>query len=241
MSHVTLILTRTPLEEFHHGRRSGRWGRMKVVRGPVVSSARFAGAAPLKPRPGAPKLPPLAEALQPVARTRQTAVRDTIDVVQLRPPRSRFQVLSFADRQLELETEGGNVEEFAEFDTMERFRADPGGSDFYMQVKPSRDAYPLTMTHRDAVKVLNDHGQCLKVHHHGYLQQGTKTEAGILIHEAPHVGYLIGCISPRLRNNRQQYEKGAKSNPSREAMNDIFDAMGGFKRNTTASLFVLDW
>jgi hypothetical protein len=236
MSHVTLILTRTPLEEFHHGRKSGRWGRMKVVRGPVVRSARFTGAAP---RRRAPALPPLADALEPVARTLATSVLRTVDMVGLRPP--RFQVMSFADRQLELETTGGKVEEVADFDTMERFRADPGQSGFYMQVKPSEEAYPLVMTISSTVADLNDNGRCLRVDNHGYKKQGTRETAGILIHEAPHIGYLIGCISPRERNNRQQYEKGAKSNPSREAMDDIFEAMGGFTRNTTASLFVLDW
>jgi hypothetical protein len=48
---------------------------------------------------------------------------------------------------------------------------------------------------------LNKSGQCLRVHGHGYLQQGTSTPAGMLVHEAPHVGWLIGCIAPCLKKH----------------------------------------
>ena len=36
MANVTLVLCRTPLQEFHFGHRSGRWGAMVMVEGPKV-------------------------------------------------------------------------------------------------------------------------------------------------------------------------------------------------------------
>jgi hypothetical protein len=239
MSQVTLILTRTPLEEFRLGKKSGRWGRMAVVRGPEVTAAKFREATP-KPRHAAPPLAPMAEALQPVARGIAAAVLQTIDASGFRSRQAPVQVMSFADRELELKTVDGRVEELAEFDTMERFRAD-SGSGFYMQVRPRSEPYPLTMFKSTTVADLNGTGECLRVHDHGYRQQGSGGTAGILIHEAPNVGYVIGCIAPREKNNRQQGDKHWKPSPSKKAMDDIFKAMGGFKAGTKASLFVLDW
>jgi hypothetical protein len=91
-----------------------------------------------------------------------------------------------------------------------------------------------------AVEKLNQTGRCLKVHGHGYQQQGSGATAGILVHEAPHVGWLIGCIAPRETNHRRQ---GEDRRPSERAMEAIFTAMGGFreKGGAAAALIVLDW
>ena len=59
------------------------------------------------------------------------------------------------------------------------------------------------------------------------------------MHEAPHVGWLIGCISPRPKNHRIPINHDKK--PSRQAMAFIFEAMGGFRAGKEASLIVLDW
>ena len=115
-----------------------------------------------------------------------------------------------------------------------------------MQTRPRTEPYELSMIRSSAVAKLdekyamqlNPEGRCLKVHGHGYKQQGTGAEAGILIHEAPHVGWLIGCISPREKNKRKQ---GDDRGPSQRAMELIFNAMGGFSVGTRASLIVLDW
>jgi len=122
---------------------------------------------------------------------------------------------------------------------MERYRAD-SGTGFYMQTRPQpQKPYRLTMFVSTTVARLNTSGQCLRVHDHGYVQQGTGNEAGILVHEAPHVGWLIGCISPRLPNNRVTNSHDVT--PSRQAMTAIFNAMGGFASGKDASLIVLDW
>lgn len=197
MSDVSLIVTRTPLAEFNHGKMSGRWGAMLVVKGAKISSIGF--------------------------------------------PQNDGSAAGheLGGKKLDIQTaDGGALEIIAEFDTMERFRAD-SGKGFYMQVRP-RPALPylLTMYRASLVAKLNSSGNCLLVHGHGYKQQGSGAAAGILVHEAPHVGWLIGCISPREKNHREQ---GSNHHPSRNAMETIFEAMGGFSIGRKADLFVLDW
>jgi hypothetical protein len=142
-------------------------------------------------------------------------------------------------KSLDIQTaDGGGLEIVAEFDTMERFRTN-SGEGYYMQVRPRpAQAYMLTMDRSSAVAELNSSGNCLRVHGHGYKKQGTGGTAGILVHEAPHVGWLIGCISPREKNNRVPNHN---KQPSRKAMETIFEAMGGFSIGRKADLFVLDW
>lgn len=199
MSHVTLIMTRKPTVEFNRGRQSGRWGRMVVVCGAPVRSAKLIPAD---------------------------------------AGGSDGSAIPFADGGLELMTDGGAVEKVADFDTMERFKADTGKG-YYMQVRPRPDKpYDLKMFRSSTVARLNHTGKCLRVLGHGYTQQGTGQAAGILVHEAPNVGWLIGCISPRLTGNRRQ---GEDRRPSTTAMDTIFEAMGGFADGKMASLLVLDW
>jgi hypothetical protein len=141
-------------------------------------------------------------------------------------------------RALEI-TADGEVECVAEFDTMERFRTDSNRKQFYMQVRPRpNQPYMLTMFRSSTVAQLNKSGECLRVHGHGYKQQGSSIDAGILVHEAPHVGWLIGCISPRFKNKREQ---SSNREPSRQAMEFIFEQMGGFAIGKKADLLVLDW
>jgi hypothetical protein len=233
MSNVTLILTRTPTQEFRDGKRSGRWGVMAVVEGPKVLSAKFV--------PGSMVLPALAVAaavpspLTPLLTLGATAAQAA--AAFLNGP-AHAPTLVFAGRKLRLTTDSSPIKRMTEFDTMERFRADSGNG-FYMQVKPRPDKpYKLTMFKSSTVAELNKTGQCLRVHDHGYVQQGTNTTAGILVHEAPHVGWLIGCIAPREKNHRTQ---GHDRAPSTRAMDFIFNAMGGFQQGREASLIVLDW
>jgi hypothetical protein len=230
MSQVTLILTRTPMQEFRYSGRSGRWGRMLVVEGPKVLSARFLPAAQAVAAGFASVVPgyvPVA-GLAPAAASRACPASA--------PPNGN--TVPFADRALRLATDGGAIKRLTEFDTMERFRADDGKG-FYMQVKPRpHKPYPLTMMTAGLVAKLNKTGHCLRVDDHGYVQQGTNQTAGILVHEAPHVGWLIGCIAPREKNKRiPNNDRG----PSQRAMDFIFRAMGGFREGKMASLIVLDW
>jgi hypothetical protein len=233
MAHVTLVLTRTPTQEFRYGKRSGRWGVMAVVEGPKVMAARFV--------PGSMMLPALAAAaalpspLTPLLALGATAAQAASALLD---GPAHAPTLAFAGRKLRLTTDSSPIKRVTEFDSMERFRADSGNG-FYMQTKPRPDKpYKLTMFKSSTVAELNKTGECLRVHGHGYLQQGTNTPAGILVHEAPHVGWLIGCIAPREKNHRTQ---GHDRGPSTRAMQFIFNAMGGFQQGKEASLIVLDW
>jgi hypothetical protein len=135
---------------------------------------------------------------------------------------------------LELSMSPGTVEEVKRFTTIERFRAD-SGQGFYVQLHPKPEPYGITFeAGNSAVKHLrNGHdGRCFRVH-------GGKAgaERGILIHEAPHVGWVIGCISPRPLNDFRVEFDNAPGNPSFQSMNELFRFVGAAR----ADLFVLDW
>lgn len=121
---------------------------------------------------------------------------------------------------LDLTTSGQGVEEAKRYTTIERM-------DGYVQLHPQTAAYRITYeANNSAVAHLRKDGKCFRVH-----GGKTKPEQGILIHEAPHVGWLIGCIGPRHLNDRATYTES-----SRTAMNEMFDVVG-----READLFVLDW
>lgn len=243
MGHVTLIMTRTPLEEIRYGGMSGRWGRMVMVEGPEITSAEFSKSSTPPTAADDVAAPLLTTAAQAGARMigaiAGAAVAGAVAVVTAGGvTRSGKTTIPFAGQALDLATDGAKITATTEFDTMERFRAD-SGQGFYMQVRPQpKKPYLLTYEAKNsAVSKLNAEGRCMRVHGHGYKQQGTHLDAGILVHEAPHIGWLIGCISPRLPGNRTQ---GENRQPSREAMEQIFKAVertGG----ASGSLIVLDW
>ena len=236
MAHVTLVLSRNPLIEFHHGGQSGRWGTMSVIEGPKVlavstpETARLVNGPPPAPEPQPTRarvVPRFAEALASVGSYMARSVADIVG--------PELASISLNGERLQLLTEGGPIKKITEFDTMARFRADTGKG-FYMQVRPRPSKpYPLSLTTSTEVAKVNGTGRCLKVYGHGYKQQASGDDAGILVHEAPHVGWLIGCISPREKNHREQNEDKM---PSRQAMEKIFSAMGNAK---SAALLVLNW
>lgn len=217
MAHVTLVLCRTPLQEFRYGHRSGRWGTMAMIEGPKIYGVLAGGVA---------------QAAAQIA----AAVLAPVTVFAGTPGAAPLQL---GGKDFTLVTDGNAVTKSTELDSMERFRADSGHG-FYMQTRPQpQKPYKLTMYVSSTVAKLNGSGRCLRVHDHGYLQQGSGGPAGILVHEAPHVGWLIGCISPRPKNNR--IPNNEDKTPSHQAMEAIFDAMGGFGAGKEASLIVLDW
>ena len=55
----------------------------------------------------------------------------------------------------------------------------------------------------------------------------TAAQRGILIHEAPRVGWLIGCISPCPKGDRRVYPN-EDDNPSQRAMQEMMGAMNRF-------------
>jgi hypothetical protein len=240
MSNITLIMTRTPLEEVNFGEKNGRWGRMIVVKGAKVLSGRFTNSVNL---PAASSvgtgfgLFDLGLQLNPLAK----AALDSLAFVDRVLGRT---TLPLGQKSISLETPGGQVEVIAQFDTLERFRTDSNKSKYYVQLHPRPERpYEIRMDISKRVKGedgkqgVNDTGNCFRVHGHN-TKHGGGGNAGILIHEAPHPGWLIGCIGPREINNRTV---GNEKGPSRRAMEKLFNLMGGFSRGKKADLLVMDW
>ena len=135
---------------------------------------------------------------------------------------------------LQVMSTGGPFTEVKRFTSMERFKAD-NGNGYYVQLRPKPEPYTITYeSGNSAVKKLrNAHdGRCFRVH-------GGRPgpEQGILIHEAPHVGWVIGCISPRPLNNFTVEFENAQGNPSYRCMDELFQFVGRGR----ADFFVLDW
>lgn len=136
---------------------------------------------------------------------------------------------------LQLSTMGdGSFTEVKRFTTIERFKSNDGKGG-YVQLHPKPGPYWITYEHgNSAVKKLRPghDGRCFRVH-----GGNPGPEQGILIHEAPHVGWLIGCIGPRPLNNFKLEFENASGNPSFQAMNELFRFVGASR----ADFFVLDW
>jgi hypothetical protein len=135
---------------------------------------------------------------------------------------------------LQLSSGGGAISSVKRYTSMERFRTNDQKS-FYVQLHPQAIPYTVTYeTGNSAVKKMRPthDGRCFRVH-------GGKVgpEQGILIHEAPQVGWLIGCISPRPLNNFRTEFANEIGNPSYQCMNELFQLVG----HSRANLFVLDW
>ena len=142
--------------------------------------------------------------------------------------------INFAGGTLNLISDGTAVSEWKRFTSMERFKVD-SGKGYYVQLHPKPNAYGLTKeVGNSAVKHLRKghDGRCFRVH-----GGSPGAEQGILIHEAPHVGWVIGCISPRPLGNFSTEFPNSTGNPSYRAMNELFDFVGGGH----ADLFVTDW
>lgn len=224
-NNITLIMTRTPLEEVNFGKKNGRWGRMIVVKGGKILSGRFTDIF---------NLPDLF-AVGPLTAGIGVLANFTSAVVTAGFGKQTFRI---GTKGISLDTLGGDVEVIARFDTLERFRTDSNKSKYYVQLKPRPSMpYEIRMDISQNVKELNETGQCFRVHGHN-TKNGNGGNAGILIHEAPHPGWLIGCIGPRELNNRTV---GNNKTSSRSAMKTIFSLMGGFSKGRKADLLVMDW
>ncbi len=226
-------MTRTPLEEVNFIGKNGRWGRMIVVKGGKVTSAKYTDIF---------NLPDLFAA-GPILGALGTFANLTSAVMNGGIGKTTFRV---GYKGIALETFGGDVEVVARFDTLERFRTGSGG--YYCQLKPRPEKpYEIRMDISRNVKGyvdkegkkhegVNSTGKCFRVHGHETICSGVK--AGILLHEAPHPGWLLGCIAPREINNKAGSHDKA---PSRNAMEGIFSLMGGFSEGKKADLLVMDW
>ena len=127
-------------------------------------------------------------------------------------------------------TDGTGVEEIGRYTTIERMHG-------YIQLKPQHhngkvykeEPYGLRYEphNRVVAELKSSGGRCFRV-----LGGLTEKERAILIHEAPHVGFLVGCIGPRMLND---CDTGFTSS-SHAAMNELFRVTP-----RPSALFVLDW
>jgi hypothetical protein len=208
---ITLFLVRTPNRPFNYGSMQGRFGELLAISGPEVTAA--------------------------------SLVDDGDDLPNTVP------LVVGDSRALQLECDGVDVDEVKRYTTIERM----GG---YVQLRPNcgnfrtkKDGpYQVAVeSGNSAVKhlyqgkdrngnwtgpVVHD-GNCLRI-------SGAVSgpEQGILIHEAPHIGWLTGCISPRTLNIvSTELVSRPRTNESYLAMSELFRFLG----RETANFFVLDW
>jgi hypothetical protein len=130
-------------------------------------------------------------------------------------------------RELHLRVESGAVGAVREYDSLERV----GDYTHLNANHESMPFYPLKKeVNSNVLQIDGSDGQCFRVLNH--INRNNKgVLSGILIHEAPHVGWLIGCIAPGRRS-----EKDTFGSSSRRAMKEILAlAKGG-----NARLIVLD-
>ena len=116
----------------------------------------------------------------------------------------------------------GELKEVARYTTIERF-------DHNMVSMPrKREPYFVTWEpNNKAVRELGPtHGNCFRV-----LGGRTLAQLGILIHAAPHVGWLTGCISPRTLGDKALYTESTYL-----AIADLYRHIG----NEQAALFITD-
>jgi hypothetical protein len=147
--------------------------------------------------------------------------------------------LDFVGRKLQLGVMGKDVPMTTKlFTTVERFRTDAGNLNQwgfgYVRMKSREEPYGLRNEPHNAVvkKYLKrGNGSCIRV-----LGGETDQQQAILIHDAPHVGFVIGCIGPRPYNDRKAY-KNVANNPSDKAVQEIMGQLA--KAHGKGTLFVL--
>lgn len=233
MAQITLIMTRKPIDErfFTIGgiQKSALFGTMALVLGPKIYSANPYGATGTTPRDVETTL------------KRDMAFLTTVTQAVACAPTHKMQSILLAGRSVGLLTDGTPLAVLQVFDTMERYRGDNGlfGRDGFIMTdpRPTRP-YWLTMESGNSIVAkVNTDGRCLRIHDHGK-RQLNGSPAGLLIHEAPHVNWLTGCISPRLQTNMRQ--QGHDKQPSHDAMEFIFNSVKKYGGGREASLIVLD-
>ena len=150
----------------------------------------------------------------------------------------RSESIDFNDRTLNLTLQGNPIAERKQYTTMERYRTDYGvvnADDLgYVRLMSQDQPYALSVEyHNSVVETLRPghDGLCLRI-----AGGHTAQEKAILVHECPHPGYVIGCISPRPDGNRGIFEN-KEGNPSQKAMQEIVKYMG--KTGNVGTLFVL--
>jgi hypothetical protein len=124
------------------------------------------------------------------------------------------------------------------FSTIERYRTNSGTVNQwdvgYVRMVGRERPYGLRVERKNSavMKLRTGHdGACIRV-----LGGETAAQRGILIHEAPNVAWVIGCIGPRPHGDRSVYEN-KPGNPSDRSVREIMLEMT--KRGGKGNLFVL--
>jgi hypothetical protein len=151
----------------------------------------------------------------------------------------RTEEMDFVGRKLYLTVVGREpIASTKLFTTVERYRTDGGSLNQYgfgYVRMVSRDEPYGVQNETDnpiAKKYLKrGSGKCIRV-----LGGATLQQQAILIHDAPHVGFVVGCIGPRPWNDRSAY-RNVENNPSDLAVQEIMAQLA--KAHGKGSLFVL--
>lgn len=235
MSHVTLLLTRYPLDEFVYDLATGR--NNDDLDNMTADERRGFYQLP-NGRP----------------RTRISGMWGTMAMIVgprityasfKRPPDEKLhqggytQAIEFVDNELWLTFEGdGDMQSMKLYTTIERYRTDTGHlydwGGGYVRMVSRDEPYGLRNESNNFVVrryLGRGNGDCIRVE-----GGATEQQRAILIHDTPHVGFVIGCIGPRPHGDRTAYQNVA-NNPSDRAVQEIRTELGS--RQGKGTLFVL--
>lgn len=222
-TNLTFIMCRTPLQEVNHGKKSGRWGKMALVGGGKVLHGRYTGGA--RPQFSLPEA---------FAGTGLGGMLGNLATGYMNMVEAGRTEISIGEKGVSLTTLGP-IEVINQYETLERYWTDEK-DDKYLILKPRPNGtYRLVVSTSNNVKEsVNESGRCLRVKGHD-TKNRNGVNAGILMHEAAHPGFLKGCIAPYPHNNRNI--SSWSHSTSRKAMDEIYNLVS---MNGGAELLVMD-
>jgi len=233
MASVTLILTRTPLHEFVYTSR----GNVDADNMADEERARFYRSR-TQPLDRPPNVIHYSGRWGSLLLLRGPRVYGVVSIADNSPAPATVggQNVTLADQNLQLTTDGAAIGHSKEYTSMERYRTDYGDlRGRWVMLHPRPNAYDLTYEpHNPVVQTLRTghSGNCIRV---GGGDPGP--EQGILIHESPNVTWLKGCISPRPKDDKREFEN-ADGNPSFRAQDEIMRELNTYGAGR-GSLYVL--
>ena len=233
MANVTLILTRTPLHEFVYTSK----GNVDADTMTDDARAHFYRSRS-QPLDKPPNVIHYSGRWGSLLLLRGPQVYGVVPIADnsKAPATVGAQYVTLADKKLQLTTDGQAISFSKEYTSMERYRTDYGLlKGRWIMLHPRPNAYDLSYEPGNSkVKTLRPgySGNCIRV------KGGDPgPEQGILIHEAPNVTWLEGCISPRPKDNKREFEN-KDGNPSYLALNEIMKELNTYGGGR-GSLYVL--
>jgi hypothetical protein len=236
MNHVTLVLSRFPLDEFIWNQQTGENIDDVDNLGPEERQTLY-------------RLPKGGRRTQISGQwgTMAMVIGPRITYAGFNPPASAVlrngnrteQIDLSVGRKVHLVLDGdGEIESMKLFTTVERYRTDDGKLNEwgfgYVRMLSRSEPYTLqNETNNSTVKkyLKRGNGDCIRV-----LGGATLQQQAILIHDTPHVGFVVGCIGPRPWNDRKAYSNVA-NNPSDKTVQEIMSHLG--RRHGKGTLYVL--